>query len=94
MVQSPLLFLKAREQARDPPQDEARALMDNLDILAAVARRACRRLRQGVFGTLLPPERQEVSQLFASAHGEMERLRQRLNEEEQNAGSIPTPSHP
>ena len=34
--------------------------MDDLDLLAAVARRARRRLRQGVFRRLLPPERQEV----------------------------------
>ncbi len=68
---------------RPVPDDEGRALMDDLDMLAAVARRARRRLRQGVFRRLLPPERQEVHRLGAVAHEEMARLAERLREEEE-----------
>src|SRR3990170_4380224 len=63
VLTAPLLFLKARHAVAAVPEDEGRALMDDLDMLAAVARRARRRLRQGVFRRLLPPERQEVGRL-------------------------------
>jgi hypothetical protein len=60
--------------------------MDDLDMLAAVARRARRRLRHGVVRCLLPPERQEVSRLGVVAHEEMTRLADRLREEDDHAG--------
>ncbi len=69
--------LKARQTVGAIPDDEGRLLMDDLDMLAAVARRARRRLRQGVFRRLLPPERQEVNRLCAAAHDEMARLADR-----------------
>jgi hypothetical protein len=61
--------------------------MDDLDMLAAVARRARRRLRHGVFRRLLPPEREEVRRLGAAAGEEMARLTERLREEETHAGA-------
>ena len=58
-------------------------------MLAAVARRARRRLRQGVFLRLLPPEWQEVHRLGAAAQEELARLADRLREEEHDhAGAI------
>jgi len=83
VLTAPLLLLKARQAIGTVPDDEGRLLMDDLDMLAAVARRARRRLRQGVFRRLLPPEGQEVSRLCASAHDEMARLAARLREEEE-----------
>jgi histone H3/H4 len=69
--------------------------MDDLDMLAAVARRARRRLRQGVFRRLLPPERQEVQRLGAAAHEELARLAERLGEEEtEHAGAIGPAGNP
>jgi hypothetical protein len=66
--------------------------MDDLDLLAAVARRARRRLRHGVFRCLLPPERQEVHRLGAAAREEMARLADRLREEEEtDAGASGPP---
>jgi hypothetical protein len=59
--------------------------LDDLDMLAAIARRARRRLRQGVVRRLLPPEHQEVQRLAAAAHDEMARLAERLREEEADA---------
>jgi hypothetical protein len=61
--------------------------MDDLDMLAAVARRARRRLRQGVFRRLLPPECEEVRRLGAAAREEMARLADRLREEADHAGA-------
>ncbi len=83
VLTAPLLLLKARHALGTVPEDEGRLVMDDLDMLAAVARRARRRLRQGVFRRLLPPERQEVGRLGAAAHEEMARLADRLREEEQ-----------
>jgi ParB-like chromosome segregation protein Spo0J len=85
VLAAPLLFLKARHAVGMVPEDEGRLLMDDLDMVAAVARRARRRLRQGVFQRLLPPERQEVHRLGAAAHDEMARLAERLCEEETDA---------
>jgi hypothetical protein len=82
VLTAPLLFLKARHAVATVPDDEGRAVMDDLDLLAAVARRARRRLRQGLWPRLLPPERQEVRRLGAAAHAEMARLAEHLHEEE------------
>jgi ParB-like chromosome segregation protein Spo0J len=81
VLAAPLLFLKARHALDPVPEDEGRLLMDDLDMLAAIARRARRRLRQGVVQRLLPPEQQEVQRLGAVAHDEMARLAERLREE-------------
>jgi ParB family chromosome partitioning protein len=95
VLTAPLLLLKARHALGPVPEDEGRLLMDDLDMLAAVARRARRRLRQGVGRCLLPPERQEVQRLGAAAHDEMTRLAERLREEEQDhAGAIGPASDP
>jgi ParB family chromosome partitioning protein len=85
VLAAPLLFLKARHAIGTVPEDEARLLMDDFDMLAAVARRARRRLRQGVFRRLLPSERQEVQRLGATAHDEVTRLAERLREEAADA---------
>jgi ParB-like chromosome segregation protein Spo0J len=96
VLTAPLLFLKAR-QALAPgavPGDEGRALLDDLDMLAAVARRARRRLRHGALRLLLPPERQEVMRLAAVAREELDRLTTRLHEEEPDAGPGDPPGDP
>jgi ParB-like chromosome segregation protein Spo0J len=94
VLDAPLLFLKARHAIGPVPEDEGRLLLDDLDMLAAVARRARRRLRQGVFRSLLPPERQEVQRLGAAAHDELTRLAERLREEEADAGPGDSARHP
>jgi ParB family chromosome partitioning protein len=94
VLTAPLLFLKARHAVGTIPDDEGRLLMDDLDTLAAVARRARRRLRQGVFRRLLAPERHEVGRLCLSAHEEMARLADRLREAETDAGPRDPASDP
>lgn len=92
VLTAPLLFLKARHAVAAVPDDEGRAVMDDLDLLTAVARRARRRLRHGVFRCLLPPERQEVHRLGAAAREEMARLAECLREEEEtDAGASGPP---
>src|SRR5262245_47319409 len=93
VLTAPLLFLKARQVVGSVPDDDGRALLDDLDMLAAIARRARRRLRQGVFRRLLPPEQQEVERLSLVAHEEMTRLAARVHEEEPpDAGAGDAPS--
>ena len=95
VLTAPLLLLKARQALGTVPEDEGRLVMDDMDMLAAVARRARRRLRQGVFRRLLPPEQQEVHRLGAAAHEEMARLAERLREEEEDdAGARGPAGHP
>ena len=95
VLAAPLLFLKARQAVGAVPEDEGRALMDALDMLAAVARLARRRLRHGVFRRLLPPECEEVGRLGAAAREEMARLADRLREEEdEHAGASGPASDP
>jgi ParB/RepB/Spo0J family partition protein len=93
VLTAPLLFLKARHAVvATVPDDDGRAMMNDLDLVAAVARRARRRLRQGVWPRLLPPERAEVRRLGAVAHEEMARLAERLREENADAGASGPPS--
>src|SRR5262245_62991505 len=66
VLAAPLLFLKARHALDPVPEDAGRLLMNDLDMVAAVARRA--RRRQGTLRRLLPSERQEVPRLGAVAH--------------------------
>ena len=94
VLTAPLLLLKARHALGRVPEDEGRLLMDDLDLRAAVARRARRRLRQGAFRRLLPPERREVNRLGAAAGDEMARLAERLCEEEADAGPSGPPGDP
>jgi ParB family transcriptional regulator, chromosome partitioning protein len=88
VLTAPLLFLKARQAGvHAPDDDEGRAVMNDLDMLAAVARRARRRLRHGEFRRLLAPERHEVIRLGVVAREEMDRLAERLREAETDAGA-------
>ena len=85
--------LSVRAVASPPARMRVGVIVPRFGQTAVARNRLKRRLRQGVFGTLLPPERQEVIQIFASAQDEMDRLRQRLNEEEQHhAGAVPSAS--
>jgi ParB-like chromosome segregation protein Spo0J len=92
VLSAPLLFLKARHAIGPLPEDAGRLLMNDLDRVAAVARRARRRLRQGVVRRLLPPERQEVQRLGTAACDELARLAERLREEEADAAPRRSPS--
>jgi ParB/RepB/Spo0J family partition protein len=86
VVDAPLLLLRAREEiAGKGRADDGRALVADFDILASVARRAARRLREGLFGRLLPPEKADVSRCFRTVEDEVARLARHLSKEVEDA---------
>ncbi len=86
VVEAPLLLLRAREEmAPKAKADDGRALVADFDILASVARRATRRLRDGLLGRLLPPEKDDVARCFRMARDEMARLGRHMEKEVEDA---------
>lgn len=86
VLEAPLLLLRAREEvAAKVKADDARALVADFDILASVARRATRRVRDGLLGRLLPPEKVDVARCFRMAHDEMARLQRHVEKEVDDA---------
>lgn len=86
VLEAPLLLLRAREEvAAKGKADDGRALVADFDILASVARRATRRLRDGVISRLLPPEKADVARCFRMADDEMARLTRHMEKEVDDA---------
>jgi ParB/RepB/Spo0J family partition protein len=86
VVEAPLLLLRAREEIAGKAQaDDGRVLVADFDILAAVTRRATRRLRDGLLGRLLPPERVEVARCFGVVQEQMTRLAHHFAKEVEDA---------
>jgi ParB-like chromosome segregation protein Spo0J len=82
LLAQPILYLRAQEEARRPEaKSPARMFLDDLEILGAVARRASRRMRQGILQRLLPPERDEVVRCAAQAKGDIEVFFRRWDQE-------------
>ncbi|MFN7971277.1 MAG: ParB/RepB/Spo0J family partition protein [Acidobacteriota bacterium] len=95
VIEAPLLLLRAREELTPSrTNDEGRLLVADFDILASVARRSLRRLRDGAIGRLLPPERKEIVRWFRAAKNEVERLNSVMAKEQRNAGPGDTASDP
>lgn len=86
VVEAPLLLLRAREEmAAKGKADDGRALVADFDILASVARRATRRLREGLLCRLLPPEKVDVARCFRMTQDEMARLARHMEKEVDDA---------
>lgn len=88
--QQPLLFLKAEEEALSPLPVELtpfEGLKSDLNLLANVARRVLRRLRQGLGLKLRPDEREQTRWLYLQAKTDFEQLSQRCQRELTDAGS-------
>lgn len=94
VVEAPLLLLRAREEVAKSKADDGRTLVADFDILASVARRATRRLREGMLGRLLPPERVDVARCFRMAQDEMARLGRHMEKEVDDARPGATSSDP
>ena len=95
VLAAPLLFLKARQAGGTVPDEEGRAVLDDLELLAAVAGRARRRLEAGGFRRLLPPDRHALSRLCDIASAELRALVAQLREEEEaHAGASGPPRDP
>lgn len=84
VLADPWLFLRAQEEARRaeaPVQSAVEQLTDDIGALGGIARRAHRRLRQGLAGRLAPLERAEVRRCHLQAKGDTEALFARLEKE-------------
>jgi ParB/RepB/Spo0J family partition protein len=90
LLGDPTLFLRAQEQARRPPapveQRPVKVLLDDLGALGGVARRAHRRLRDGLAQRLTASERQEVVQWVRQAQADTSGLWARCEKELGDAG--------
>jgi ParB/RepB/Spo0J family partition protein len=89
VLTDPLLVLRVTDDTpRAPVRPEAsapEALLTDLHILGAVARRARRRLQQG--GGLLPPERERAWRLFDQVQTDFHDLQRRCEQELRDARS-------
>ncbi len=78
LLRDPLIFLRAHEAARHPPdpaeQGPAAVLLSDLGALGGVARRGLRHLRDGLAQRLAPPERDEVRRALAQARADVLQL--------------------
>lgn len=76
LLDDPALFLRARETVRTSPmeKDPVALLLDDLGALGGVARRAYRRVRDGILGRMTPPERDELDRCLRQAKADTEQL--------------------
>src|SRR2546428_7105517 len=88
VVTDPLLVLRVTDETAAPVRPEAStpdALLTDLHIVGAVARRATRRLQHG--GGLLPPERERAWRLFDHVQLDFRDLQRRCEKELRDARS-------
>jgi ParB family chromosome partitioning protein len=91
LLDAPLVFLKSHKQTQtaatpvEPgPGDN---LLSDLEVLSSAARRADRRLRQGVLRNLADPQRQELARCLDQSLHETQRLAERFHQELGDVGS-------
>jgi ParB family chromosome partitioning protein len=84
VVTQPLMVLRARAEAaadREEGKRPVEQLLEDLRIVAAVARRARNRLSRGAADDAEPEERAQVLRSCGDAHGEVESLRRHCDKE-------------
>ncbi|MBV8480181.1 MAG: ParB N-terminal domain-containing protein [Actinobacteria bacterium] len=82
VLRDPELALRARAAAGDEGKPlPVEQLLEDLRIVGAVARRACRRFDAGAADGADPVDRDLVQQTCGEAHGEVERLKRRCDKE-------------
>ena len=79
ILESPKVYLEARAASEPPPPSATQRLVNDLGALGGIARRALRALQEGLWQQLLESEQREVSQAFARAKSDLERLYLRLD---------------
>ena len=97
MLTAPRVVLRARAEAAcqpTSPKTPVEALLEDLHITAAIARRAHGRLRDGALGTADEAERRRVRHACGDAIEAVQTVRGRCDKELGHAGSIDTDSHP
>jgi len=96
LLSDPWLFLRAQEEGRRAQKDEkppAQVLLSDLGALGAISRRACQRLRQGLWSRVLPPEREEIVRCVAQAHVDADCLFDLFDKELRDARPEPALGH-
>jgi ParB/RepB/Spo0J family partition protein len=96
VIEAPLVVLKAIKQMKVERAElgPGPKLLNDCELLGAVARRAHRQVREGVVGRLLPGEREEIGRALEQARSEVRRLGDRWDQEVKSAGSGPTQGDP
>jgi ParB/RepB/Spo0J family partition protein len=97
LLAAPLVFLKAIREAQAGRLSEpgpGQKLLNDVDMLGAIARRAHRQLREGAGQRLLPGEGEEILRCFEQSQVEVRRLAQRLDKEVADVGPGGTPRDP
>jgi hypothetical protein len=89
VLTDPLLVLRLTDEAAParlrPEVSAPEALLTDLHLLGAIARRAHRRLQHG--GGLLPPDRARAWRVFDQVHGDFQDLQRRCEQELRDARS-------
>lgn len=89
LVADPRLFLKARAAQTEATRDGLGprcALLEDIAMIAAISRRACRRLRGGAAAMLTAEEERELRCALGVARAEIERLVRELEESTSTRG--------
>jgi ParB family transcriptional regulator, chromosome partitioning protein len=97
LLSDPWLFLRAQEEAQRAEKEEkppAQAFLSDLGALGAISRRACLRLRQGLWRRVLPPERDEIARCVAQARSDTDCLFALFEKEHRDARPEPAHGHP
>ena len=87
LLRDPMLVLEARAEIAAENAMPSEKLLDDLHIVAAVARRAHTRLVHGALDGAEPSARQTVGLACSNAHDEVERMKRRCEREVGHAGS-------
>jgi len=94
LMRNPMLVLEARAEIAADGAAPVEKLLEDLHIVAAVARRAHTRLVKGAVDGAGEEAREAVRLACGSAHGEVERLKRRSDREAKHAESDDAVGHP
>jgi ParB family transcriptional regulator, chromosome partitioning protein len=88
ILTTPQVYLRAQEVQREPKaaKSDCQQLLDDLGALSGIARRARRRLEQGLMQRLLPGEPDEVAHQLSEAKASTQLLFNRFAQEVGHAG--------
>lgn len=89
ILTTPHIFLRAQAEQRRAQTTEkspTQLLLDDMGAMSGIARRARRRLEQGLLPRLLATEREEVGRLFTQARADTQGLFTRFERETPDAG--------
>lgn len=94
LLEEPELFLRARRELQEPPValPGTEALLRDLELMAALARRAQKQWRQ-IATPVDPEERANLSRCLQQARADLDRLSQDIHKENTDVDCQPTDDH-